>query len=398
MWLISSTSSQSVPAPDSPTLACTPPSSFSATGRVFWPTVSGKPTPRPASWPEWKRKHWAARLFSAETCAAWTPGLCAGLSTCSPPACLANHTATPESAAASPTSAVMATETGHCRTSCESSQSVSPPWFFSKTSLPGFEEDISDRLAKNYADWVTHSKARSLSLRKTLAQATSASASSSWPTANVATGDYSYSNGDHARKVLNLEGAAKKWQTPNLPNGGGQTRGGARSGELLLEGQAAKWQAPSASEWGGTPEQHLERKRKAKAGAKMGLCVTGLHNQVQKWSTPAARDYRTPNSAASQAKRAGNENRTQQLANQVVHEFSHPAPTTSDGPTSSPPPPSSPRRLNPAFVCWLMGAPRWWTRPESTSCDALGMDAFHSRLQQLLSLCFAKRSGATNAA
>ena len=32
--------------------------------------------------------------------------------------------------------------------------------------------------------------------------------------------------------------ATEMWQTPNLPNGGGKTRGGGRSDELLLEGQA----------------------------------------------------------------------------------------------------------------------------------------------------------------
>ncbi len=38
--------------------------------------------------------------------------------------------------------------------------------------------------------------------------------SSLWPTPKVATGDYSYSGGNHEKPALNLEGAAKLWGTP----------------------------------------------------------------------------------------------------------------------------------------------------------------------------------------
>lgn len=46
------------------------------------------------------------------------------------------------------------------------------------------------------------------------------------------------------------------------------------------------------------------------------------------------------------------------------------------------------RRLNPAFVCWLMGAPWWWTRAEPISFAARETDAYRLKLRSLLSsLC-----------
>jgi len=45
---------------------------------------------------------------------------------------------------------------------------------------------------------------------------------------------------------------------------------------------------------------------------------------------------------------------------------------------------SSTRRLNPAFVCWLMGFPWWWTRAEPISCAAAEMRSYLSRLRSLL--------------
>jgi len=46
------------------------------------------------------------------------------------------------------------------------------------------------------------------------------------------------------------------------------------------------------------------------------------------------------------------------------------------------------RRLNPAFVCWLMGWPWWWTRAAPISCAAQEMAWWRFRLLQCLSsLC-----------
>ena len=50
--------------------------------------------------------------------------------------------------------------------------------------------------------------------------------------------------------------------------------------------------------------------------------------------------------------------------------------------------PTSRPRLNPAFACWLMGWPSWWTNPGITSSVKLEMESYRFALrQQLLSLC-----------
>lgn len=42
------------------------------------------------------------------------------------------------------------------------------------------------------------------------------------------------------------------------------------------------------------------------------------------------------------------------------------------------------RRLNPAFVCWLMGWPWWWTNPGEISSARSAMESYLSRLRTLL--------------
>lgn len=111
-----------------------------------------------------------------------------------------------------------------------------------------------------------------------------------------------------------------------------------------------------------------------------------LTDQAQQWPTPASRDYRTPNSQESQESRkhTGGE----QLPNFVEHHFSHPVLSTLDGRPLSPTDRTLPRRLNPAFVCWLMGWPIWWTNPALTSCAKSEMALYRCRLQwHLSSLC-----------
>lgn len=76
----------------------------------------------------------------------------------------------------------------------------------------------------------------------------------------------------------------------------------------------------------------------------------------------------------------------EQLNNFVEHRFSSPlAPVMNAGPESSPTAPTSRRRLNPAFGCWLMGWPCWWTNPAITSCARSEMELYRSRLQSQLS-------------
>jgi hypothetical protein len=72
----------------------------------------------------------------------------------------------------------------------------------------------------------------------------------------------------------------------------------------------------------------------------------------------------------------------------AAESYSRPDPTTNDGPQSSPNVPTSRPRLNPAFVCWLMGLPPAWTNIEHTSFGAAEMASYLSRLQRrLFALC-----------
>ena len=105
-----------------------------------------------------------------------------------------------------------------------------------------------------------------------------------WPTPTASSVDYQYQNGDHSKIALKLSGAAK----------------------------LAPWGTPTANQFGGTPEQSIERKRKAG----MHESVTMLVHQVQ--MVPG------------------------------------PMPSGSIAPTDDP------ARLNPDHTRWLMGYPAGW--------------------------------------
>jgi hypothetical protein len=74
------------------------------------------------------------------------------------------------------------------------------------------------------------------------------------------------------------------------------------------------------------------------------------------WPTPTARDYKTPNSDESQARRNKGCSRGQQLMNFVAHSF-HLGQSKSAGGGKSSKKTGHLPRLNPRFVCWLMGWP-----------------------------------------
>ncbi|GKS87000.1 hypothetical protein AVMA1855_22630 [Acidovorax sp. SUPP1855] len=166
--------------------------------------------------------------------------------------------------------------------------------------------------------------------------------------------------------------------TPSVSNSQGNeyTRDQGMPGleRLTLTGQAQNWPTPTAHD-GRRPSPDV---KSTQAG--------NLSRDAAQWPTPASRDYRTPNSQASQASR--NHSGGEQLPNFVEHHFSHPVLSTLDGRALSPTARTLPRRLNPAFVCWLMGWPIWWTNPALTSCARSEMASYRCRLQQHLSnLC-----------
>ena len=103
------------------------------------------------------------------------------------------------------------------------------------------------------------------------------SACSSWPTpTRAASGNgYTYREGNHDEKCLTLIGAARlaSWTTP---------RGSERGTDLVTQVHLTTWSTPAVKEAGGTPEQFLDRKRKAVAnGSSLGVSLTSLSLQAQ---------------------------------------------------------------------------------------------------------------------
>lgn len=185
--------------------------------------------------------------------------------------------------------------------------------------------------------------------RPKLALHTSARESSSWPTARA---EDSESCGNHPNATdslgggnlmstpkhtggIDLEGAAKLWQTPSVADvtGGHMTRSGVRSGEMLLKGQASQF------------------------------------------PTPAARDYRSETGGAATMNHF-NRPAGPSLPAMIEHSFlpaqqteTHGDPSSQSDSTS--PQPSAPKRLNPKFVEWLMGMPEGWVSAGKINSEAL---------------------------
>ena len=91
-----------------------------------------------------------------------------------------------------------------------------------------------------------------------------------------------------------------------------------------------------------------------------------LRTSTARWMTPRARDYRG----------IGKDCLPEQ-----IESFPPPPATTTHGEPSSQSTHTSRRRLNPAFVCWLMGLNWWWTRAEPISFAAAEMESYRSRLR-----------------
>lgn len=363
------------------TLESPPPLSGSDSGPVLRPCVNGKPTPRPSSWHGWKTRPWSRALFGQAICETSTPGRFAAWWTSSLRACRANRIQSQESNSATPTSEATAkTDADRSRNSCESWKSVDPPWCSARTYLPGFEEDSSGQSERNYADWVTRSKTRSLSLRNRLARAIEGSECSSWPTIRShEVGQYQ--NQTDGTRQPTLTGASMNWPSPTAHDGRRPGADLASTQGANLNRDAATWPTPDAH-----PEMPNTSKNRGKnhGGERPRLTPCGLGPAVKIWPVPLSTDHKSGSvseSTSEKNSRPLNEIATQwgtpqanershsprevdhgvQLANQVFG-FSLPAPTQ----TGEPSPSTSGRRqqtrkLNARFVEWIMGMPISWT-------------------------------------
>ena len=380
------------------------PSSSPSPDHVWWVTSSGIPLRAPPSWRGWKNRPWISRLSSSVEFKTWMDANSAVTSMLSAAASRASHTPSPEHGSGTETSAP-------CGASLpESWKSVSPPWSSSRTSqpsLPGLDLDLSER---NYADWVTRSKTRSSLVREMLARHMVGAGSSYWPTATSndekssgVSKNWTRESGRHSGTTLtdatrdwptprtitggaesqerkqelgrtesgggDLQAAARLWQTPKGSAAGETSRSGERKGEELLGGQAKNWMTPSANDYKGS----------SKEGQRRGQLSEQTEVRVGAW---ASREHPTPSAMSYGTNQGGAAGRVGPVRPSLESWASSPqAPATlTDGEESSRSRLTSPRRLNPAFVSWLMGYQWYWMRAEPTSFGALETVSWSRRL------------------
>jgi hypothetical protein len=117
------------------------------------------------------------------------------------------------------------------------------------------------------------------------------------------------------------------------------------------------WPTPSARDWKSGKSSEATRGRNARP-----------LNEVVGYATPQARDYRT-----GQASRWTNPQRSRNLNDQVTAGFPTPTAARRSGLQSHGRNVVS-GQLNPEFVSWLMGWPRYWTLPSEPHCAIMVSD------------------------
>jgi hypothetical protein len=140
------------------------------------------------------------------------------------------------------------------------------------------------------------------------------------------------------------------------------------SGGGDLQAAAQDWQTPGANDWKGACQEG-QRQRQLDEQVEVGSWAKGLY------PTPSA----TPYGSAQNEGRVEHKRPSKGTPSLSTWASSLPAPEATGGRSRS----SLRRRLNPAFVCWLMGFPWWWTQAEPISFGAQGTQSFLSRLRLL---------------
>ena len=222
------------------------------------------------------------------------------------------------------------------------------------------------------------------------------------------------------KRTVGLESQTRHWATPTAQEFTGAGHPESKQGAMNLRSQTQAWAPPdcntssySIGKFGPNLRQQATDwpTPRATDGTKGGPNQAGskgdlmLPSAAAQWPTPASRDYRTPNSQESQESQESRKHTGgEQLPNFIEHHFLPLAPQIPSGVTFSVPvvsvhgaelsPTTRPEhvlgrlRLNPAFGCWLMGWPSWWTNPGLTSFAKSEMVSYRSALQQQLSYFF----------
>ena len=339
---------------------------------------SGKPLPRPYSWPGWKTRPWSQRLFGAATLPTSTGRSGAARLTSLWVGIPVRTSRTPASELVS-----RALVARFGSKSLESLRKSSPASCSSRTSADTslWDSRLSDASSKAWGIELR----RDCGLRQRLARRTSGSgcSSSAWPTIRVEDAE---SCGQHPGATDALNKTAEMWSTPdanpeapNTSTNRGVNHGGHRP-RLKVQGlgnQASMWTTPNVPNRGKESKESKERR---------GSGGVDLQTQADAWPTPGANDHKvsaqigqrrgqldeatehwqTPPAGGGGSRSRSRERIGEALiagqAEATTSLCSRPDPETSThGAESSPYAPTSRPRLNPAFVGWLMGLPEGWT-------------------------------------
>ncbi len=191
-----------------------------------------------------------------------------------------------------------------------------------------------------------------------------------WPTPRS---EDSESCENHPGAVDSLTGVTRQWATPNCrddhnpstPDSPRTQRKLEQGWTIDLNERAAWWQTPVTDSFrsrGGDRKHEMGLDQQARFASfaatpsthPAGDAVAPIATEKD-WPSPKARDWKHPGGE-------GGMNRKDPDLNVIVcHSFPQDQPTPQHGSESSPTAPTSRRRLNPAFVDWLMGLPPGWT-------------------------------------
>lgn len=202
------------------------------------------------------------------------------------------------------------------------------------------------------------------------------SSSDGWPTPDCNTS--TYSNGHMG---MNLREAASTWPTPDANQYAGTNRspsdGAATRPALTMASQ--QWMTPTVPNGGCRLAEEFVA---AKGATPDGKRRVGLEMQTEYRPTPAARDFRSEQGGAATMSHF---ERPSGPTLSAFVEHSPQVPAMKYGQHIAASSPSSRRRLNPAFACWLMGWPWWWTNPGLTNSAQSAMESYRSQLRARMS-------------
>jgi hypothetical protein len=207
-----------------------------------------------------------------------------------------------------------------------------------------------------------------------------------WMTPNVPNGGRSVSaepvaskgmTKDGEKKTVGLESQTRHWATPTASEATGAGHPQSKTGAPNLRTQTSYWSTPDVSS-GARDMSKIDPQAQKRANTKRTI---GLPTEAANWPTPTARDHKGGGEAVT---RADGKSRMDML-DWRAEAFSRPVQSILDGRELSPTTRTLRPRLNPAFACWLMGWPIWWTNPAITSSAKSAMVSYRFRLQSALS-------------